>query len=70
MQNEPSREQSGDTESRLAHLDATTEHLLTDVRELRADIQMMIGLQVATLGIIVTVGLGTAALIVKVFGGS
>jgi hypothetical protein len=29
---------------------------------------MVIGLQIATLGMIVTVGLGIAALIVKVFG--
>jgi len=69
MQNEPSRKQNGDIESRLARLEATTEHLLTDFRELRADFRMMIGLQVATLGMIITVGLGTAALIVKVFGG-
>ncbi len=70
MQNEPSRKQNGGTESRLARLEATAEHLLTDVRELRADFRMVIGLQIATLGMIVTVALGTAALIVKVFGGS
>jgi len=69
MQNEPSRKQIGDSESRLARLEATTERLVNDVRELRADFRMVIGLQIATIGMIVTVGLGTAALIVKVFGG-
>ncbi len=59
MQNEPSRKQNGDIES-----------LMADVRVLRADFRMVIGLQIATLGMIVTVGLGTVALIVKVFGGS
>lgn len=69
MQNESSRKRNGDTDSRLARLEATTEHLANDVRELRADFRMVTGLQIATLGMIITVGLGTAALIVKVFGG-
>lgn len=57
MQSEPSRKQNGDPENRVARLEATAEHLVNDVRELRADFRMVIGLQIATLGMIVTVGL-------------
>lgn len=66
MQNETSRKPNGDLESRVARLEATTAHLVEAVRELRADFRMMVGLQVATLGMVVTFGL---AIIAKLYGG-
>lgn len=67
MHNDPSRKPNGGIESRIARLEATTAHLVDAVRELRADFRMMVGLQVATLGMVVTFGL---AIIAKLYGGA
>lgn len=69
MNTEPKQKSNDDTKCRIAKLEATNEHIVADVRELRADFRMMIGLQIATLGMVVTLALGTAALIVRIFGG-
>jgi len=66
MHNEPSRNSNCDVESRLARLEATTSYLVDAVRELRADFRMMVGLQVATLGMVVKFGL---AIVAKLYGG-
>lgn len=69
METELSQKSEEEVKCRIARLEATTDHLVADVRELRADFRMMMGLQIATLGMVVTLSLGTAALIVKAFGG-
>lgn len=67
MQSEPNRGNNGDLASRVARLEASTAHLVDAVRELRADCRMMVGLQVATLGMVVTLGL---AIIAKLYSGA